>query len=147
MATNQGLPNTQSLRQQITRRITNVAQSKDTMQFANFIAAAVGLIAATVAATPVITHSRFTSTAFEVTNLTMTRQPGGLANLTFIVHDGEPAANTTTTCAGSWAYGSSGWPKDGYQACNNAHIQWNMASYDSWTSFTLNMDHIFFDPA
>ena len=117
------------------------------MLLTNIIAAAVGLIATTVTASPVITHSKFVSTAFEVNNLAMTREQGGLTNLTFNVHDSEPAANRTTTCSGSWAYGSSGWPKEGYQACNDSNIQWNMASYDSWTSFTLNIDHSFFDPA
>lgn len=111
------------------------------MRFSSIVAATIGLVANIANAAPA-----FTADALEMTSLSLTRVEGGNATLTFTVHDPDPLSNATTTCSGSWAYGSAAWPTGSYDSCKDTSFAWNMASYTSWTDFTIGLEHNIKDP-
>ncbi|RMX73409.1 hypothetical protein D0869_13633 [Hortaea werneckii] len=85
--------------------------------------------------------------AFDITNLSTHQVTGGNTTIEFTIHDPDPLTNTTTNCTGTWEEGTDNYPSPGYQTCTNRTFGWNMDTYSSFTSFTLNVKHTFEDPA
>jgi len=121
------------------------------MQFINVLTTGIALIAATVLALPAATeldihNKQFAGRPFEITDLIVDRVEASNVSMIFTIHNPDPLSNMTADCAGTWPYGSRGWPSGIYQSCLNGSFAWHMKSFVSWTQFTLELKDTFRDP-
>jgi hypothetical protein len=118
------------------------------MHFNSFIAIATGLLAASTSAAPFSPPKKlFTGAPFQLLDFLVTRVENANATLSFTIHDPDPLTNATVVCNGTWKYNSMGWPTGAYVPCtSNIAFAWRMSDFNSWTDFTLGVEHSFKDP-
>jgi hypothetical protein len=117
------------------------------MHFTNVLVACIAFFLANVFARKLdVTNKQFTGNPFQLTNLKVHRVEASDVSMIFTVHNPDPISNMTADCAGTWPYGSSGWPSAKYQSCLNGLFAWYLRDFVSWTEFSLELKDTFKDP-
>ncbi|KAM0713722.1 hypothetical protein Q7P37_010684 [Cladosporium fusiforme] len=122
------------------------------MHFTTLIASAVALAATTVTALPspreLDIKQKFAGNPFQLSNLTLERKEADDVTLSFDIYNPDPLADSRTTCSSSWAYGTSGWPTEVYESCEDTSFGWHLTDFESWAKgFTLEVKSTFQDPS
>lgn len=121
------------------------------MQFINAFTSGIALMAASALAATApldlgLVSLQFAGNPFELTDLAVDRVVASNVTLDFTIYNPDPLADATTTCTGTWPYGSAGWPTGIYEFCANSSFAWHMKDFESWTDFTLELKDTFTDP-
>lgn len=91
----------------------------------------------------------FVAKNHQISDLSITKVLGGNVTLAFTVYDPDPLTKQSQQCQGTWVAGSKGYPTGAYEICGNGstNFEWNMGSFTSIETFTLEISHSYEDPA